>query len=270
MNLSYLFYSTYKKCPAQYRWSFVDKPPVFVPRNMRYAFLGLVMQRLVELFYINHWWTAKEGPITRMRIALPSISQQTLESNNIEMTTHELEEWMKIIHDTVPRIIEVVKREKFLSEECYVEREEEVPLGDDKLWMKPDLIVIRKGVTTLLDGKGGKTVGRYIDPDQLIFYALAVEKVWGRLPHRIGFWWYRHSRVVWYPKLLNHVEMDRVRTNARNYIDGIKVGKFEPTPGQHCRLCDHRIHCEVGQKFIEERHRNAEVFIPDNFSEVDF
>jgi hypothetical protein len=268
MDFPYLHYSVYKTCHLQYKWRFVQRPDVYIPINLRHAYIGLVLQKLVERFYLEKWWQAEEGPITRMRIALPTVSQLILENNPIKLSVDELADWQVVANETIPRIIATIKKEKLLSSEVYVEREEEVPFGEDTLQMKPDLILIRKGITTLLDGKGGKTVGRYVDNDQPYFYAIAVDHIWGRLPHRIGFWWYRHSKIVWLP--VTREAVDQVRTNARSFIDGIKAGKFDPVPGQHCRLCDYRVCCEVGQKFIAERHRQSDVEIPGNFSEVDF
>lgn len=269
MDFAYLHYKVYKDCPLKYMWSFVKKPDFWVTFDRRYAFLGLVQAKLVERFYLEKWWQEKD-PIARMRKALPIVSQQYLDADKLNFREDELKDWLNIIHDAIPVIIQTVKSEKLLSNELYVEREEEMPFGEsDKLQSKPDLIIIRHEIITMIDGKGGKTIGRYVDNDQLYFYSGIARKTLGRLPHRVGFWWFRHGKIVWLP--LSNEIVDEVLTKARLFIDGIKAGQFDPTPGQHCRLCDYRVGCSTGQKFIADRHRMCDADIPEgNFGEVSF
>jgi CRISPR/Cas system-associated exonuclease Cas4 (RecB family) len=269
MDFPYLKYSVYKTCPLQYFWRFIQNPPFRVFFDRRYAFLGLVLAKIVERFYLEKWWDEPD-PIARMRKALPLVSQQFIDADKLNFRPEELRDWLTIAHETFPLILGTIKAEKLLSDELYVEREEEIAFGDsDKLQMRPDLIIVRKGITTLLDGKGGKTVGRYVDDDQLIFYAGIWRELNGRIPHRVGFWWFRHGKIVWLK--VSNEEVDRVLVNARKFIDCIEEKQFEPSPGQHCRLCDYRVGCDAGQRFIAERHKVCDAEIPEgNFGEVSF
>jgi hypothetical protein len=269
MDFPYLHYSVYKNCGLQYKWRFIEKPPFRVYFDRRYAFLGLLLAKLVERFYLEKWWKEKD-PVTRMRKALPIVSSLIIDGERLNFSAEELKEWLIVAHDTLPLIVETIKAEKLLSDELYVEREEQVAFGEkDQLQMRPDLIVVRKEVITMLDGKGGKTIGRYTDNDQLYFYAGIYKKLNNRLPHRLGFWWFRHGKIVWLP--VSNEAVDVVLTQARIFIDCIEEKRFEATPGQHCRLCDYRIGCDEGQKFIAERHRVCDAEIPEgNFGEVSF
>lgn len=269
MELSYLHYSVYKTCPLQYKWKFVEKPPFHYRWDKRNAFIGLVLQMLVVRFYLEKWWQEKD-PLLRMRQAISITMQQFMTADNIYFTDQEIEKWKQIAWDACEMIIGVIKAEKLLTDTLYVEREEEIPFGEDKLQAKPDLVIVFKsGFIILLDGKGGGTVGKYVDDDQLYFYCIVIEKVYGKLPNRIGWWWYRHGKVVWKPLTLQHVLA--VENKARSIIDGIKAKQFEATPGDHCRLCDFRVGCKPGQMYLDNKHPVCDVELPEgNYGEVGF
>jgi CRISPR/Cas system-associated exonuclease Cas4 (RecB family) len=274
VKFPYLYFSVYKTCPLQYKWKFVQRPDIFIPYEKKNAFIGILLAKLVEEFYRNHWW--QEPEVTqRMLDRIPLLASSITTAENIKWWPDEKEGWITVANETVPAIIRIIKEEQLIGnpakdpkDENLVEFETEWPLEGDELQMRPDLIVRRSNLITLLDGKGGKTVGRYVDKDQLLFYSLAVEKLYNQLPHRMGFWWFRHARVVWYPVLRS--EVDALLNRVLNAIRGVKEGKFEPTPSASCRLCDFRSICETGTKYINGKHIVAPVDIPSNFGEVEF
>jgi hypothetical protein len=273
MELHYLGFSIYRTCPLQYKWRFVAKPPFEFKIDMRNAFIGLAIQRLVEYFYQKKWWKATD-PIETMRDHIPTVFAEFIDGKKIWFTPEEVTKWTQVAYDTIPMIVSMIKAERLLSTEVFVEQNGEIPLGEDKLWLRPDLVVVErpaKGETfiTMLDGKAGKTVGKYVDVDQLFFYAGWSRYVLGKLPDRLGFWWYRHSKINWFP--VTDKAVDDVQTRARIYIAGIKAGKFAPTPGEHCRFCDYFSGCPEGQahRFTQQESQLADVIIPEN-GEVGF
>jgi len=274
MKLPYLLYSSYRTCPLQYKFKFVERPDVFISIDKRNAFIGILLAKLVERFYRERWWEEKDI-VARMQKVIPLISQQITDIDRIKWNPGEHFEWLKIAHETVPKILKMIRAEKLLgnpgvhpSDENLVEFEVEIPFEGDDLQARIDLLIKRADVITLLDGKGGKTVGKYVDPDQLYFYCLGVKQVFGRLPHRMGFWWFRHDRIVWFP--VTNDLVDELLVKVRNVLAGIKGGRFDPTPNQACRLCDYRIVCDPGQRFIAARGKVALVDIPNNYGEVSF
>lgn len=269
MELNYLKYASYKTCPLQYKWRFVQKPTFWVRWDRTNAFIGLLLMKLVERFYQEKWWSLPDC-VERMRKAIPTTTIQILAAEKIYLSDEIREKWNQVAHDTVPTIVNAIREYKFLSDDMYVEREEEVPLSgtEDVLQLRPDFVIFREAEYTLLDGKGGSTVGRYVDNDQLYFYAGALESIYKRLPDRLGFWWFRHGKLVLIPITPEHVET--VRDKARGYVAGIKAGLFEAKPGSHCRLCDYRVGCDKGKEFLESKVKIDPVEIPGNFGEVGF
>lgn len=235
---------------------------------MRNAFIGLVLQKLVERFYLEQWWKEPD-PVNRFKLSVFSTCQHYIDTEKLNFTPEERSHWMNIANEAAPVIVAAIRAFKLLSEEVYVEREEEVPFGEDKLQFRPDLVVMRDGEYTLLDGKGGGTYGRYVDNDQLYFYAGGLETVFKRLPDRLGFWWYRFGKIKWIK--VNPEAVEEVRDRIHSVLTGIKKEQFSPAPGPHCRLCDYRVGCQKGKEFLDSRVRIADpVEIPGNFSEVGF
>lgn len=275
MKFSYLNYEVYKKCPLQYKWRFVEKPDLKIIFNKKNAFIGFVLQKIVERFYKEKWWQRKDLKDT-WRNSIPVVAMQFTDSERIQWNTGELEEWLRVAHDSVDSILKVIREEKLIADpsknkmdENLVEHEIELPLNsEDALQGRPDFLIRRNDIVTLLDGKGGKTVGKYVDKDQLHYYSGLAKHVLGRLPHRAGFWWFRHAVIKWYP--ITHDVVDGVQETAKRFISLIKEKKFDATPGQHCRFCDYRIICETGQTHMNRNHIHADVDIPNNFGEVSF
>jgi CRISPR/Cas system-associated exonuclease Cas4 (RecB family) len=270
MKFPYLHYSVYKTCPLAYKWRFVEKIKV-IP-DKRNAFIGILLAKVVETFYREKWWREKDI-ITRMQKATVNFSRQIIESENIRFKDEELNQWMVVATETLPKIVKVIRSEKLIgstdkniNDENLAEYEVEVKHGEDALQARPDLIIRRNEMITLLDGKGGKTIGKYVDNDQLYFYCIPVKKLYNRLPHRMGFWWFRHEQIVWLPITNDLVVQILVKIDAA--LAGIKERKFDPTPGPHCRLCDFKDICIEGQTFLSKRHIQAIVDVPDNFGPV--
>jgi DNA helicase-2/ATP-dependent DNA helicase PcrA len=90
---------------------------------------------------------------------------------------------------------------------------------------------------------------------QLDLYALACIDVW-RKP--------AEDLTLTYLYLSTGEEVSRpagdpgaIRDRVRTWLAGIQGGRFEPTPGEHCRWCDFLSFCEPGTAFVERRSSPA-------------
>jgi predicted RecB family nuclease len=130
--------------------------------------------------------------------------------------------------------------------------------------------IIRRDDTgiTLLDGKNSKTKMKYVDPDQLRWYAMVFALSYNKFPDRLGFVWYRYP----YEAGTEETGVDWVEFTKRDLQELAKRGKavrdgqlkerFEPTPSaKTCRFCDYESVCESRQKQkaqnVEKRARNT-------------
>ncbi len=42
-----------------------------------------------------------------------------------------------------------------------------------------------------------------------------------------------------------------IRQRVEEWLEGIAAGRFDPTPGEHCRVCDFLSFCEAGRAYVE-------------------
>lgn len=254
IHLSYSELRDYARCPYFYRLKHVDKLKEG-PDKDKVTFVGIVLQKLVELFYRHAWWREHdlEWFLTEQAVKL---AREMTDAGQVRWSGDEYSKALVKIEHAVPKILATIKAEKLLTTKTYPE--EELTLTYPKLWhdgqdvllhVRPDFVYHAPTLLTVVDGKAGATVGRYGDKDQLRLAALAVERDprFGRLPDRVGFWWYRHGVVTWVkltPKTLAACHAEVV-TRIRQ----IDMARFDPKVGSHCRPCGLRLHCEAGKRY---------------------
>jgi hypothetical protein len=122
--------------------------------------------------------------------------------------------------------------------------------------------------TVILDGKGSQYHDRYVHEDQLKWYAMLYDLLYGVPPDRVGFvfWRYRGMDAIkWVPfteaslqellgralRMLNSIESrDRARQEGKNPVDA-----FPPAPCKdNCALCAYNTPdvCPAGAVFHKE------------------
>ena len=83
---------------------------------------------------------------------------------------------------------------------------------------------------------------------QLDVYALACIDVWAKRPEEL---------TLTYLYLATGDEVsfavgdaEAIRDRVRAWLSAIGAGRFDPTPGEHCRWCDFLSFCEPGKAFV--------------------
>ena len=256
IHLSYSELRDFKRCPYFYQLKHVEKMKESKDRDKR-SFVGDVLQKLVEQFYVEEWW---RNPLTLdevMRTRALKLCRTYTDAGAIVWENDELFKWQHIIGEALPGIVETVKLEKLLTRRTYPEYEMTLvfpalwPDGQDvTVHGRSDFIFDQPAKSlTIVDGKGGATVGAYADRDQLRLYALAAERDprFKRQPDRLGFWWYRHAQVVWIKNTAKAMAKFEDVLKAR--IREVAAAVYPPKAASHCRPCGLRLHCEVGMRY---------------------
>jgi DNA helicase-2/ATP-dependent DNA helicase PcrA len=85
---------------------------------------------------------------------------------------------------------------------------------------------------------------------QLDVYALACIDVWRKRPEEL---------TLTYLYLASGDEVsfavedaEAIRDRVRAWLSAIGAGRFEPTPGEHCRWCDFLSFCDPGKEFVAQ------------------
>lgn len=255
--MSYFSYSQlalYKRCPKQFWFERVMK--VKAPRDDRRSFIGHVLGGVAARFYTDKLW--KEGRWARVRMAelVTEIDRKlhTASEQVYPWQPGEREEALKTCIEAIPPMLSVVKAHQLVARRVDTEVAIEVPLDTGDIIVGSADLVFEDapgGRLTVLDGKGGGSLGKYVSADQLRLYqlGLGMHRDFRRLPDRVGFWWFRHGRIVW--KRTN-------KTTLRKFVEGVKLtitrlrsDDFGAQPGTHCRWCPHRTVCEEGMESLK-------------------
>ncbi len=251
IHLAYSELRDYRKCPRLFQKKHVEQRQE--EDDPKRAFVGNVLGRLVERFYLDRFWVAPDTIDWTMTRAAERLMRETTDADKIVWTADEKAEVTHKILEAIPVIIATIKQEKLLSREVETETETElhytdiVPGDTVVIHGRIDYRIHRKPTLTILDGKGGGTFGKFTDRNQLRQYALATWKSapYRRIPDRVGFWWFRHGKIVWMKvseKSLTKFEGEMKET-AKKAI----AGPYEPTPGQWCHGCSFRMECPEGR-----------------------
>ncbi len=274
IHINYSQLRDYRKCPRLYEKKHVEDRSD--EEDQKRAFVGNVLGRLVEQFYVQRWWIAPDALDWTMQQAADKLMRETTDADSILWTAEEKAEVTHKIYEALPVIVEVIKREKLLSKDLYTELETELHYTDIVkgetvvIHGRPDLVINRGGTLTILDEKGGGTFGKYTDRNQLRQYALALWRggPFKRIADRAGFWWLRHGKIVWAQitekKLLKFEE--ELKATAKKALSP----PYPPTPGTWCRGCAFRLECPEGKAHGMSKGSKVAVEVETNIGTVSF
>lgn len=271
-NWSYTQLALYKRCPLQFFWARVEPQPG-LPRDPRRAFIGHLLGDLISRFYLEQWWRRGAEAQALMVAHVYPLADAIDQREQIVWRPGERDPWIALAIETIPKILAVIIEHRLIGPFVAVEYGITVPLGGperDQLHGRSDLVVGRTdGTLVLADLKGGGSIGKFVSPDQLRVYALGAlcDPRLGRLPDRVGFWWLRHSKIVWRTftreNLLTFVE------GVQNTIARVRAKYFGPEPGSHCAYCDFRNECAAGKEYLWNEKYSTKLASDENAGTVD-
>lgn len=264
---------SYEKCPQkalwQYGWGGIDlgagpgrSKPKPHDKSRHHAVMGIVIQGVLEHFYNAELWKHREGLKDRLVRMTRDRLLDELPRNRIdwrESPPHtELEE---VCVSGVLGYMRTMQVHKLLGPYA---RSEVNLFGYATKYLalggRADFVIRREDVgITIMDGKNSQTKMKYVDPDQLRWYALCFALSYHKLPDRLGFVWYRYP----YDEATGEQGVDWVdftRRDLRELLDRAQVVRkgqrkedFDAKPAyQVCRFCDYESVCPQRQAAREE------------------
>lgn len=276
-NWSYSQLALYKTCPLKFYWTRVDPQPE-AQRDNRKAFIGILLGEVVAKFYLDQWWRDPATAAAKMVADLPQRSVEISVREQCAWEPGERERWLEKAIETVPKLLAVIVAEQLLGPFMAVEYGMTVTLDGpdaenpyDHIHGRIDLVIQRQdGTVVMLDLKGGGSVGKFVSADQLRLYAcgLLMDPRWGRLPDRVGFWWARHSKVVW--RTFTPDNLFLFVGGVAQTIAKVRAKHFEPAPSGACTYCEFRPRCAAGQQRIwKTRLSKTKLASSDNAGHLD-
>jgi hypothetical protein len=236
----------------------VDKEDPPEPDSKHNAVVGSVVQRVYEDFYNNELWRSGKDTSKKLMELVPKyfyefLDEEYVDFDDIKCRYNPLE-LLETCKEIVPKVLEGIKREKLIGPYAKSEIVLKVQLQSSYfLYGIADFIIRKKdGTVMLLDGKSSKHREKYVDEDQLLFYALAFQLKHNRLPDKLGFYYYRFAddpeqAFDWIepdPKRIAALRQDLVETFTK-----IQKKRFGATPkSSHCQWCPWEVMCPERQK----------------------
>lgn len=258
MKISYSSFRMYIDCPRKYKWTQdrVDPPE---PQSKYFALYGLLIEKFFEHLSNHHY---KNNPNLNPKQVRTLIEQQwryILEDNYVDWD----EPWCK---ETSDEILESVVQDAlknmetldfFKNSKAEVVYETVLKKSKDIITGRLDFVYINEeNKVEILDGKGTKKMDTNVDTDQLYFYALLYLLRYKRLPHKLGFLYYRYQ-------LVKYIDFDlQTIMDFKNKLAVVKKAIKEDTTWEpkvkitkQCKWCPYKLICDA---YIAKKEENAE------------
>lgn len=267
--------SNYEECPQKALWTSgwetIDlgnglgkaktKP---LDKSRHHAVMGLVIGRVLEDFYNLEEWKHPEGLHERLiRATKDRLSEYCIGEYIDWHQSPPYDELETVCVEGVLGYLKTMRQHKLLG--AYARSEVQL-MGYINKWLpiagRADFIFRRDDVgVTILDGKNSGLKMKYVDPDQLRWYALCYALSYQKIPDRLGFVWYRYpydeaageQGLDWVP--FSRRDLRELVERAQEVRKGQQKEKFGAVPkASVCRFCDFESVCPERQ-FDREMNR---------------
>lgn len=284
MYLSYSGHKTYKECPRQYWHRYVGKTKLPTPDNRVNALYGSVIGTIFEDFYTQGIWkqTGVQGLLeARVDTTLDAIIQRESRDGVFDWSDPKAnyksrESLRREVIKSIPRGIAIIRHHRLLGQRAEAEVKLDFVVEGHMLGGRADFIIQRvkpHNDLVILDGKGSRHRDKYVDPQQLWWYAMLFRRHHHTLPDKLGFLFWRQepeNSLDWVD--FNEKSLDALLSGVLESISTIETGKKALTviqdPAQHksalqelfpthigskCGLCSYKAVCEEGQAYTSRQ-----------------
>lgn len=221
---------------------------------------GKAIGKVFEWFYERKIWMESDVPSALQATIEPAVRAIFVEERT--NTESERDLYLHIIDqlkDYVPRFLEVIRKYKLLTESSssevdlttvYTSPKHQMTL---KIGGRADFIHRPGSSVWILDGKAGSHRERYVDSEQLVWYAVQHYLKYKIVPSRLGFLYYRfpNDPIQWisYDSRVLEESVDVTFDVAKK----ISLKMFEARPNNECSRCDYQGKCEEGMRHVASK-----------------
>lgn len=236
VRLSYSRIDTYGRCPAQFRYQYVDGLPTEPSPHLSF---GSSIHTALERYY------DRKLPEPPTEDELLSYLYEGWDTTGFEeMSRDEQLSWYRHGQGVLRRFHE--REAPGFRLPADVEKWFEVPFGDDAVVVGSiDRVDVHEdGSLEVIDYKTSKRVrdrAAVRRSLQLALYALACEHLYGRLPAVVTLDFVVAGVRISVP--IEEIDLDAARAEVVRVAEAIRAERFEPTPNRLCGWCDFRGLC---------------------------
>lgn len=279
--LSYSGHKTYKDCPRQYWHRYIGKTKLDTPDNRVNALYGSTVGTIFEAFYNERIWMQKG-----VQELLEAMVDPTLDGIIRRESETGVFDWAdpranyksrdtlrREVMKAIPRGIGIVRYHRLLGQPADAEVKLDSLIDGHMIGGRADFIIRRvkpHGDLVILDGKGSRHRDKYVDPQQLWWYAMLHRRKFGHAPDRLGFVYWRQepeNSLDWVA--FDEKSLDDLLAGVLDSVQHIEQGKrllaqsenplpllpttFPAQPSGKCNLCAYRPVCIDGETFLSRQ-----------------
>lgn len=259
LYLSYSGRKSYLTCPRQYEFRYILKAQS--DRNPRDSLFGSIIGKLFEWFYERRIWAEPDPLRTMLDLCEPAINHVFRSEKWDEQGDPPLSHTIRSdLRKYIPLSMEIIRKNELLTPYSKAELDLTVMYSSErhgltlKIGGRADFVHSKdQRDVWLMDGKASQHRDKYVDAEQLIWYAVQHYLKNRVAPSRLGFFFYKFpdDPIKW----ISYDE-DSMRASITQTFDVAKkihLKVFPTTPSDECRLCDYRSLCDDGIKFMSNK-----------------
>jgi len=233
MYISYSGFKLFSSCAYAFWHKYINKTEMDEPEDKGGSLYGSVIGIIFEEFYNEELWrdpaSVRDKLLRKVRPTVDKvIRDQTSPSwdgkcgiikwkgegkgQNPRGMYADKEELIDDVRKSIARGIDSIKFGRFLGPYARAEVKLDQVVKGHKIAGRADFIIRRIAPhkdLIILDGKGSKWGGKYVDPRQLYWYGMLYQLQHGRLPDKLGFLYWRFTP----PRSIDWVEFSQADTD---------------------------------------------------------
>ncbi len=276
MYISYSGRKAYLTCPSMYEHRYVKKTPVV--RDPRGALFGSCIGKVFEWFYTRRLWKAPDPSracLSCIDEAVHTVAKD--ESFDLSADPPVRDGLVASLQRYIPPGVDMIRSHRFLTPMSRAEVDLTVVYSDKasgvtvKIGGRADFVHGRSTEDMfILDGKASLHRDKYIDPEQLVWYATQHYLKYHVMPSRLGFvfWSFPEDPVGWVE--FGPDDIRRSLSKTVESVQRINLRQFDPRPSSACKMCDYRQHCPVGTEWMGRRRLETGGKVEESAFDIEF
>jgi CRISPR/Cas system-associated exonuclease Cas4 (RecB family) len=274
MKISYSSFKRYIDCPRKYKWTLdrVDPPE---PSSKYFALYGLLVQKFFEHLCNNHYRNNPNLTPAQVKLLMKQQWRFILEDNYVDW--HE--PWCRqssedIFDESLEDVLKNMETLNFFrNTKSEVVYETQLKKSKDLITGRVDFVYINdQNQVEILDGKGTNKIETNVDTDQLYFYALLYLLKHRRLPHKLGFVFYKFQTTQYVDFNLDTImEFKNKLALVKRAIKTDTTWEPKVKLSKQCKWCDYRYMCDAygKQKDANAAKRKSKIVAPKTGGVID-
>jgi DNA helicase-2/ATP-dependent DNA helicase PcrA len=226
-------FNTYERCPRIYQYRYIYKIP---GKPKPYFDFGSTVHMVIEELTNR----IRDGQIVDKQIASEILKRmwnpkgfesKLEEKKSLQEISVILEHFLEETRGTGRQILDLEKKFTIYIDDYLVNGVIDRIDSDGN-----DYVII--DYKTSRESFGPKKASEDI---QLVLYSLAVQKLYGRTPKLVGWWFLRQNKKIMVQITIENIEILIKKMNK--IVESIRKSDFHPEPGWICKNCDYRLVC---------------------------